>query len=92
MADYTSGDQTNGTRPKRESEAPDGARLVKRYERGLERRSTVDTTQQRILEYIIPHKADITRTRTEGQERTEKVGTRPRSRPISSWRRVFRAR
>ena len=73
VADYTSGDQTNGTRPKRESEAPDGARLVKRYERGLERRSTVDTTQQRILEYIIPHKADITRTRTEGQERTEKV-------------------
>ena len=73
MADYTSGDQTNGTRPKRESEPPDGARLVKRYERGLERRSTVDTTQQRILEYIIPHKADITRTRTEGQERTEKV-------------------
>jgi Bacteriophage head to tail connecting protein len=66
-------DEQANSRPRRESEAPDAGKLVKRYERGLERRGTVDTMQQRILEYLIPWKADITRIRVEGSERGEKV-------------------
>lgn len=73
MADYTSGDQTNGAAPRRESEAPDPARLIRRYERGLDRYAPVAARQQQILSFIIPHKSAVLSKRTEGSEQTERV-------------------
>src|SRR4026209_2920379 len=73
MPDYDA--TTNGatSAPKRESEAPDPARLVKREERALERYNPVAARQQRILQFVIPHKSAVTSKRTEGSEQTERV-------------------
>src|SRR6185503_13172248 len=73
MPDYDATTNGSGARPKRESEAPDPARLVKRYERALERYNPVAARQQRILQFVIPHKSSVTSNRTEGSEQTERV-------------------
>ena len=70
MADY---DSTSNGRPRRESEAPDPAKLVRRYERGLDRYASVGARQQRILSFIIPHKSAVMSKRMEGADQSERV-------------------
>jgi head-to-tail connecting protein len=51
----------------------DPAKVVKRYEQLLQRRTTVDVRWQELAEFILPHKAVITVERFEGEDMTEKV-------------------
>ena len=59
--------------PQRESDAPDPAQLVKRYEFLWGQAGNVRTTQQTLAEFIAPNKSDITIERAAGQERTQRV-------------------
>lgn len=71
MAEYTA--TINPPRGRGTREEPDPVRIVKRYERLVGQRGTVDVNQQELAEYILPQASDITIKRSAGQERTERV-------------------